>query len=305
MAERVYEYYSADNQLLYRKTRVEYADGGKSFYFSQPDGTKGVRDIPRVPYNLPAVMAAETIYFVEGEKCADAVIRAGRVATTLDNGANSKWWPEYTQYFCNKSVIIIPDNDKPGISYAKMLHENIPGSKIVRLPDLSEKQDIFDWLEHGHTMQEFDNLPCDLSLLPVSGTQAEVILSLVEAEEAVFFHNQNNDPYAVIPVNGHTEIWSLEGREIQTWLQKLYYKETKKPAKPEAIKQVLAVLAAKAWYEGGETIPLFPRVAEHNGSFWYDLTNADWQAVNITADGWQVRTTLRYCLIGTGTNRFK
>lgn len=75
-----YEYYNADNILLYRKTRVDYADGSKSFYFCQPDGEKGLEGVQRVPYNLPAILSAETVYFVEGEKCADALIRAGRAA---------------------------------------------------------------------------------------------------------------------------------------------------------------------------------------------------------------------------------
>lgn len=288
-----YEYYSTDNILLYRKTRVDYADGSKSFYFCRPDGEKGLEGVQRVPYNLPAILSAETVYFVEGEKCADALIRAGRAATTLDSGSNSKWQPEYAGYFQNKTVIILPDNDKPGMAYAKMIQQNLPGSKVVRLPGLSEKQDIYDWLHAGHTLEELDALPEEaLPSLPDSGrkgaTQAETILELVEAAGITLFNNQNHDVYAEIPIKGHKEIWPIESREFSSWLYKLYHAEVGKVAKSESIKQALAVLAAEVQFNQQNTIPLFTRAAEHDHSFWYDLSNPEWQAVHITPDGWMV-----------------
>ena len=106
-------------------------------------------------------MKADTVYFVEGEKCAEAVIQAGKVATTLDSGANSKWLPEYNDYFNGKKVIVIPDNDEPGMKYAQRIVKNIPHAKIVKLPGLSAKEDIYDWLKNGHTMEELDSLPCE------------------------------------------------------------------------------------------------------------------------------------------------
>lgn len=89
-----YPYYNADGTLCYTKTRLDKADGTKGFYFAQPDGTKGLKGVKHTLYNFPAVKAANKVYIVEGEKCADAVIRQGCTATTLDSGANSKWLPE-------------------------------------------------------------------------------------------------------------------------------------------------------------------------------------------------------------------
>lgn len=153
-----YSYYDVDGKLLYTKTRVDNVDGTKKFYFLQPDGGKGVKGVKRVPYNLPAVLQADTVYFVEGEKCAEAVIKQGCVATTLDSGSNSKWLPEYAQYFEGKQVTIIPDNDKPGMKYAQEIAKNIPHAVIKQLPGLAEKEDIFDWLAAEHTMAEVDAL---------------------------------------------------------------------------------------------------------------------------------------------------
>ena len=83
-----YEYKNPDGSLAYRKIRYEYSNGTKSFAFFTPNRKKGVGGTQRVPFNLPDVMQAETVYFVEGEKAANTIIQAGRVATSLDAGAN-------------------------------------------------------------------------------------------------------------------------------------------------------------------------------------------------------------------------
>lgn len=63
-----YCYYDADGKLLYTKICVDNGDGTKYFYFLQPDGRKSAKGVKRVPYNLPAVLQADKVYFVEGEK---------------------------------------------------------------------------------------------------------------------------------------------------------------------------------------------------------------------------------------------
>lgn len=165
MSKTVYTYYNADGSIAYTKNRFDKADGKKSFSFVRPNGEKGLGDKKPVPYNLPEVIRAQKVYFVEGEKCADAVIQAGRVATTLNCGSGSKWLSEYQDYFMGKEVVILPDNDKPGMKYAKKIVENIPNAKIVCLPGLPPKGDVYDWLKAGHSMEEVDDLPYLDSLL--------------------------------------------------------------------------------------------------------------------------------------------
>lgn len=121
MSKTVYTYYNADGSIAYTKNRFDKADGKKSFSFVRPNGEKGLGDKKPVPYNLPEVIRAQKVYFVEGEKCADAVIQAGRVATTLNCGSGSKWLSEYQDYFMGKEVVILPDNDKPGIRTMKAI----------------------------------------------------------------------------------------------------------------------------------------------------------------------------------------
>ena len=56
----------------------------------------------------------------------------------------------------------------------------------------------------------------------------------------------------------------------------------------EAIKQAVAILSARARFNGNAPILLSSRIAKEDKSFWYDLSNPLWQAVKITADGWNI-----------------
>lgn len=289
-----YKYTDEKGNLLYTKTRLDYSDGTKSFYFEQPNGTKGVKGIDRVVYNLASFKDASTIYFVEGEKCADALISRGRVATTLDNGANSRWHKHYDKYFMDKEVIIIPDNDDAGKQYANRVNNKIINSKIINLPDLPPKGDIYDWLNSGHTVDELDLLPMESDSADKSTktikveTEAETILRLVKENRTFLFHDTMNNLYASLVRGDHNEVWSIESKDFAIWLNKLYYCYKGKPARKDSINQALSVLSAQALFDNDEAIPLSNRVAKHEDAFWYSLSNTKWQAVKITGDGWSV-----------------
>lgn len=73
---------------------------------------------PRPLYHQPGLAATTHVVLVEGEKCAQALIDAGVVATTAMHGANAPvdktdWSP-----LAGKSVLIWPDRDAPGWDYA-------------------------------------------------------------------------------------------------------------------------------------------------------------------------------------------
>ncbi len=305
MKNTTYTYCNSQGNVAYKKTRTDYDDGSKKFYFEQPNGTKGVKGIQRELYNLPAVLTATKVYFVEGEKCADAIIKQGAVATTLDTGAKSPWYSHYDEYLKDKEVIIIPDNDNAGMNYAKKILQNVPAARIVKLPDLAEKGDIYDWLAMGHTLAEIDELPTfeitedtttsktDHSTSVKTGefkaeTQAETIIRLVEEKDTILFHDTAKDPYAAIMNDGHREVWNIDNSDFNTWLNSLYYSAEKKPAKRDSLSQAKEVLKARALFENTKAIPLDTRVSKLDNAFWYNLSNNDWQAVKITADGWKI-----------------
>lgn len=305
VAQTRYTYLKADGSVAYDKIRIDYADGSKGFYFKQPDGKKNLKGVEKELYNLPAVINAAKVYFVEGEKCADAVNQQGAVATTLCSGAKSHWDSRYSNYLQNKEVVIIPDNDEPGRSYATKVLQNLPNAKVVELPELPEKGDIYDWLNMGHTMSELDELPhlgvyeylprkadapstTKKAAISQDETQAQTIIRLVEENGAVLFHDTANEPFVALTIDGHKEVWSIGGDDFKSWLELLYYMESNKPAKKESVAQAISVLNAKARFDSKNAVSLGTRVVKSEHAFWYSLSNADWQAVKITADGWEI-----------------
>lgn len=295
-----YKYYDFEGTHTYTRERVDNPDKTKKFYFKKPDGSYGIGDIKHLLYNLPAVLSAETIYFVEGEKCADIINSQGYVATTMDSGANSVWYPEYAEWLKGKQVIIIPDNDKPGMMYAENIKSHIPWAVIKILPDLKEKEDIYDWLQAGHTMSEIDKLPDKIlenssskitnpTDTPIDNTpQSEIMLSLVRKENIEAFLNENNDVFVVIPINNHKETLSIDSHDFSLWLQQLFYKANHKTIRNESLKQAISILSAEVLFGEKDYITLYNRVGKHQNEFWYDLTNPEWEAVKISKSGWSV-----------------
>lgn len=112
-------YYDTNGDLITMVKRYDFPDGTKSYRPWDPYRESFAAPEIRPLYNLPNFTDTDTIILVEGEKCADALNDAGLVATTAMNGANAPvnktdWSP-----LKGKHVIIWPDNDEPGIKYAK------------------------------------------------------------------------------------------------------------------------------------------------------------------------------------------
>ncbi len=147
-------YHDSGGNLLYRKERLEPGRHGrkKEFVFKHQVNGKWVlgRGCDAVLYRLPAIVRSEGCFITEGEAKADFLLNWGLPATCLDSGANSPLRDDCLQLLGKmEKVIILPDNDKPGRSYATRiadaLHGKVKELKIVELPGLQEKADILDW----------------------------------------------------------------------------------------------------------------------------------------------------------------
>ncbi len=116
---------------------------------------------PRPLYNQPGMTSAAQVVLVEGEKCAQALIDAGIVATTAMHGANAPvdktdWSP-----LSAKSVLIWPDRDKPGWDYAAQAAQAIlsAGAKSCHIlyppEDAAEGWDVADAIAEGFDVATF------------------------------------------------------------------------------------------------------------------------------------------------------
>lgn len=168
-----YDYTDENGQLLARKTRWEKTVEGKkkkTFTWSHPagQGFQSGRNGMAVPYRLPELVKAETVFLCEGEKDVDNLTAQGLAATCSPDGAGagSKWRDTYTPYFAGKTVYILQDNDDVGKKFAQYEAEKLsPVAQEVKVldltalwPGLPEHGDISDVMEHLGATQALADL---------------------------------------------------------------------------------------------------------------------------------------------------
>ena len=152
---------------------------------------------PRPLYNQPGLANAAQVVLVEGEKCAQALIDAGIVATTAMHGANAPVDKTDWRPLAGKAVLIWPDRDKPGWNYAAQAGQAIlsAGAKschILYPPEeaaegwdaadaIAEGFDVGTFLAHGPRLQihevEIDPEPVVSSDESVWGTEDALALA--------------------------------------------------------------------------------------------------------------------------------
>lgn len=300
----VYTYYDEAGNVNCYKVRIDNpsnSNKSKTFYIENANHERKKPE-KEYPYNLSQIIKAKVVYFVEGEKCTEKVISTGNCATTLLTGCNSKWQPHFNKYFAGKEIIILPDNDFPGYKYAKKIKDNLPFAKVILLNDLADKEDVYDWLKKGHSMEEikdFEEFDI-ISYFDKSDDSAEIeqniakepqsksLLDFINNSDMELFCDNANKSYASVMINGHIQVLPIESGEFNLYLNHLYYSQFKKAINKDNLQQVTNILQAETRFGNVKKIPLSNRVAKRNNSFWYDLTNDKWQTVEITADGWNI-----------------
>lgn len=158
-----YDYRDADGKLVFQVVRFK----PKSFAQRRPDPSKpggwvwDLNGVERPLYRLAEVLEAKArgrgIFLCEGEKDADNVRALGLAATTNAGGA-AKWTKHDANALQGANVIVLADNDAPGINGAWKKADTIPGAVVLLLPDLPPKGDVSDWISKGGTRNELERL---------------------------------------------------------------------------------------------------------------------------------------------------
>ena len=166
-----YSYLNVDGKTACHVIRSD----PKDFRPMTPDGFLDLEGVERLPYRLPELMQgvkdSKQILLLEGEKDVDRAMAMGFVATTFVGGAG-KWRDEYSEYFRDADVVLIPDNDDPGLygmtEIATKLHDTASRIRMLELPGLGTRQekhgkDFSDWIElEGNTKNTLEKIISDL-----------------------------------------------------------------------------------------------------------------------------------------------
>jgi AAA domain/Toprim-like len=142
---------------------------GKAYKWGAPRG-------PKVPYNLPDVIAADEVYICEGEKDADSVTRLGLTATTNAGGAG-KWTEDLNRWFEGKKVRVLQDNDEPGREHAREVLKNLTGTaREINIVAVPGAKDVSLWIEAGGTKERLVELCSEADDEPSSDGVGEAVL---------------------------------------------------------------------------------------------------------------------------------
>ena len=181
-----YTYLDENGKAVYEAVRYEPGrhpkkDGtlpSKDFDLERvlPDNTRKVgagalEGVARIPYQLPLLLAGiaakETIYFVEGEKCADSLIAEGLVATTRSEGAQASLETDgFLSWFQGaQEIVVVLDGDSPGrqsgARRASLFSTSDHGC-TVRMLDLdrgrTDGYDVADFLAEGGAVDSLISL---------------------------------------------------------------------------------------------------------------------------------------------------
>lgn len=157
----VYEYRTPQGRLYAAVLRADTPEG-KTIRQCRAVGNGFVWGGPKPPhqlYNAPAVLDAERVYFVEGEKAANALTYFGFTATTTLGGASQ---PHLTDLSIldNKHIVLWADNDEAGEKYIDEIQDSLSGRRLRSLSriqidtlDLPRKGDAYDYIAKLWKMQ--------------------------------------------------------------------------------------------------------------------------------------------------------
>ena len=102
-------------------------------------------------YGLDRLQESDTVFFVEGESCVDALNSLGLIATT--SGGSSSFSSADFEPLRNKSVYLWADNDDSGAKFMDSVssHLNDIGCQVkmlgIKALNLSKGGDVVDWLK--------------------------------------------------------------------------------------------------------------------------------------------------------------
>lgn len=281
---------------------------------------------PRPLYGLDrlAHRPGAPVVVTEGEKAADAAQRLlpDRVAITSPNGARAADKADWTP-LAGRQVVIWPDSDEAGQSYARVAANCIAavgGFVSIAIPPAG----VAAGWDAADAEAEGWNAERTLQLLLNAETWKPDTRSRPDVSEArrkneggrrekpsrgnhsagepaqrsrlqdltaniELWHSESREAFASLPVNGHFENWPVRSADFRHWLMGQYYRDTGATPGGQAMEDALRLVEARAVMDG-KPHRTWLRIGGDTaaGLVYVDLADADWSAVEITANGWRV-----------------
>ncbi len=169
-----YIYHDEAGQVIYKVIKTANKNfpqahrcAGKWIWSMGGNNKCSCNKILRYPYHLQALAVSSpktTVIICEGEKDVETAEKQGFIATCNSGGAGK--WSNVPQsvykHFDDKNVIVVADNDQPGIDHAadvaKALKDRAASLKVIKF-DGKPGYDLTDWVNDGGSEWELLGWP--------------------------------------------------------------------------------------------------------------------------------------------------
>ncbi|WP_157314584.1 phage/plasmid primase, P4 family [Chitinibacter sp. GC72] len=224
-----WDYVTGSGELIACVYRYEPEAGKKEFRPWDVKRRKQAAPDPRPLYNQPGLLQATQVLLVEGEKCADALIQLGIVATTAMQGAKAPvnktdWSP-----LAGKSVLIWPDKDQPGWAYAEQAAAaawQIGATQVaILLPpdDKPCKWDAADAVAEGFDVVSFvsqgERIEVMASAMSQDEDEEQLPAQFTEDAIAKVFAQRYGDDWRYVATWGKWLVWTGKRWQTEATLQ--------------------------------------------------------------------------------------
>jgi hypothetical protein len=209
----------------------------------------------------------------------------------------------------NRTIWIFPDNDDDGENHARDVAESLSGFartvKIVKLPDLPPKGDIYDFvqihgpekakrliLELGQAAPEYEpdpNYNPEVVKKKASKRGEELskfqkLLNLFYGAHGSVFLDQHKTGWSTLDRKTHHENVRLSSRAFARHLIQLHAHEYKDGVSRELTTQISDYLTEQATEERY----LWNRFAWRDGTLFIDMGTPQWETIEVTPQGWKI-----------------
>ena len=116
---------------------------------------------------------------------------------------------------------------------------------------------------------------------------ADTVLIEYAKKECRLFCDNQNEPYAKIQVDNHTEIWGVHSQGFGDLLRSWYFKKTKRGVNQSQLDSAVMTISAIANYDGHRE-DVFLRVAQVGEIIYIDMCDKKWSVIRVTNGGWTI-----------------
>jgi hypothetical protein len=180
----------------------------------------------------------------------------------LDSGRDWSKFVERLEQAINGGVQIYPDTGGDGAEAKAAFTQ--------ATPELGHAHDPKNAGDHDAGVRE---------------SQATTLVRLAEVAEK--FHDGEGAAYASVELDGHTETWPVKSRGFNLWLRREFYTAEHRAPSAQAMTDSSNLIEAQALFDGQQRAVRL-RVARADEAIYVDLCNERWEAVRVTAAGWEV-----------------